>query len=173
MNEWRHSPGPRHLDSPRPDLVYLDDILVISKNLEEHAEHLQTVLQLLRTNKLSVKLSKCEFNKPEVKFQGHIVGKDGIKVDPEKIVVVRNWQQPKDVSDLWKFLIIIIIIEGLKVFGTDQLLQKMYSRVFIPSSSTNRPAEKANMVEVVNLKEQAARHRSRAAVRGKADCLNQ
>ena len=44
-------------------LVYLDDILVISKKPEEHAEHLQTVLQLLRTNKLSVKLSKCEFNK--------------------------------------------------------------------------------------------------------------
>ena len=49
-----------HLDDV---LVYLDDILVISKNPEEHAEHLQTVLQLLRTNKLSVKLSKCEFNK--------------------------------------------------------------------------------------------------------------
>ncbi len=69
-------------------LVYLDDILVFSKSPEEHAEHLRLVLQRLREHELYAKRSKCTFNRPELEFLGHIVGSEGIKVDPKKTAVV-------------------------------------------------------------------------------------
>ena len=63
-------------------LVYLDDILVFSKTQEEHLEHLRKVFEILRENKLFAKLTKCRFAKSELEYLGHVVGKDGIKVDP-------------------------------------------------------------------------------------------
>ena len=63
-------------------LVYLDDILIYSKTLDEHLKHMRIALQVLREAKLFAKLSKCEFCLPEVAFLGHLVGRDGIKVDP-------------------------------------------------------------------------------------------
>ena len=62
-------------------IVYIDDILVYSKNEEEHEKHLEIVLQKLRENKLYAKLSKCEFAKKEVEFLGHVVSTKGIEVD--------------------------------------------------------------------------------------------
>jgi len=85
-------------------LVYLDDILVFSKNQEEHLEHLRKVLDILRKNKLYAKLTKCHFAKEELEYLGHVVGKDGIKVDPRKIETVAKWARPKDVSQLRSFL---------------------------------------------------------------------
>ncbi len=84
--------------------IYLDDILIYSKTQEEHIEHLRKVLTLLREHKLYAKLSKCEFLKPELRFLGHIVSKDGLKVDPSKVAVVKNWQVPRTVKDLRAFL---------------------------------------------------------------------
>ena len=66
-------------------IVFIDRILVYSKNEEEHAEHLSTVLRLLRENQLYSKLSKCNFFHTEVHYLGHVVSKDGILVDPKKI----------------------------------------------------------------------------------------
>ena len=85
-------------------LVYFDDNLVFSKSAEEHAEHLQLVLQRLRESELYAKRSKCLFNQPELEFLGHIVGSEGIKVDPKKIAVVRDWAVPQNVSELRSFL---------------------------------------------------------------------
>jgi len=84
--------------------VYLDDILIYSKTHEEHYRHLEQVLATLREEKLFAKLSKCEFFKDELKFLGHIVGKDGVKVDPSKIAVVREWPQPKTPGEVRSFL---------------------------------------------------------------------
>jgi len=64
-------------------VVYLDDILVYSKNEEEHAEHLRLVLQKLREHQLYAKYSKCEFWLSEVTYLGHVISKDGIAVNPE------------------------------------------------------------------------------------------
>ena len=58
-------------------LVYLDDILVTPRTPEEHEKHFRTVLEVLRQHKLNVKLSKCELNRPELHFLGHVVGRDG------------------------------------------------------------------------------------------------
>jgi hypothetical protein len=69
-------------------LVYLDDILVFSKNEEEHIVHMSKVLKILRKHWLYAKLSKCHFAKDELHYLGHVVGKDGVKVNPAKIEIV-------------------------------------------------------------------------------------
>ena len=66
-------------------VVFIDDILIYSKSQEEHATHLELVLQRLRYEKLYAKFSKCEFWLEKVSFLGHIVSGDGISVDPAKI----------------------------------------------------------------------------------------
>ena len=71
-------------------VLNLDDILVFSKSHVEHAEHLRLVLQRLRDHELDAKRSKCLFNQSELEFLGHIVGSDGIKVDPRKTAMVRD-----------------------------------------------------------------------------------
>ena len=73
-------------------VVFIDDILIYSKNEEEHAKHLRIVLQRLREHKLYAKFSKCDFWLKEVQFLGHTISKDGISVDPSKIQDVLNWK---------------------------------------------------------------------------------
>src|SRR3954464_13474824 len=72
-------------------LVYLDDILVFSKNRKDHAIHLRLVLDKLREYQLYAKFSKCEFWLDEVLYLGHIISAKGIAVNPEKVSVVVNW----------------------------------------------------------------------------------
>jgi hypothetical protein len=85
-------------------VVFINDILVFSKNEEEHDEHLRLVLQKLRENQLYAKLSKCEFWLKEVSFLGHIISKGGIYVDPSKVKSVLSWNTPQNVSDILSFL---------------------------------------------------------------------
>ncbi|KAJ9514002.1 hypothetical protein QJQ45_021113 [Haematococcus lacustris] len=85
-------------------LVYIDDILVMSNTPEEHVQHLRQVLQLMRENKFYAKLAKCEFNKTQLAFLGHIVGSKGIAVDPAKVQVVKEWPTPRNLTDLQAFL---------------------------------------------------------------------
>ena len=84
--------------------VYLDDILIFSKTPQEHLQHIETVLQVLKEQSLFCKLKKCEFNKPELRFVGHIVGAKGIRPDPEKISAVTDWPSPHNLHELRKFL---------------------------------------------------------------------
>ena len=85
-------------------IVFIDDILIYSSSEEEHEYHLRLVLQRLREHQLYAKFSKCEFWLPQVAFLGHIVGKDGILVDPSKIEAVKNWPRPASVSEVRSFL---------------------------------------------------------------------
>ena len=85
-------------------LVYMDDILIISKTREEHLQHLKKVFQILQEEQLSVKLKKCNFFKTEVKFLGHIISAEGVKPDPDKVAAVDNWPLPKTQTDLRGFL---------------------------------------------------------------------
>jgi hypothetical protein len=75
-------------------IVFIDDILIFSKNEEEHDEHLHLVLQKLRENQLYTKLNKCEFWLKEVSFLGHIISEGGISVDPSKVKDVLSWNTP-------------------------------------------------------------------------------
>ena len=85
-------------------VVFIDDILIYSKNEEEHGEHLRVVLQRLRDHKLYAKFSKCEFWLTSVKFLGHTISKDGISVDPSKVQEVMDWKPPKSVHQIRSFL---------------------------------------------------------------------
>ena len=71
-------------------VVFINDILVYSKNEKEHEQHLRIVLQTLREKQLYAKLRKCDFWLKEVFFLGHIVSTEGIKVDPTKIEAIVN-----------------------------------------------------------------------------------
>jgi len=66
-------------------VVFIDDILIYSKNEEEHAQHLHIVLQRLREHQLYAKFSKCDFWLKEVPFLGHVISAEGISVDPSKV----------------------------------------------------------------------------------------
>jgi hypothetical protein len=85
-------------------VVFIDDILMYSRNKEEHEEHLRLILQKLRDNQLYAKLSKCEFWLEEVSFLGHVITKEGIAVDPGKVRDVLNWKPPTTVSEIRSFL---------------------------------------------------------------------
>jgi hypothetical protein len=85
-------------------VVYIDDILVFSRSPDEHVQHLRLVFQKLRDNDFKIKLAKCEFEKSEVKFLGHIVGADGVKVDPDKIAAISQWPPPTHLSALRSFM---------------------------------------------------------------------
>ncbi|KAJ1697055.1 hypothetical protein LUZ63_005567 [Rhynchospora breviuscula] len=85
-------------------VVFIDDILIYSKTLEEHEEHLQLVLERLRNHRLYAKLSKCEFWSEQVAFLGHIISGKGLAVDPDKIKAVTEWKPPKTVTEVRSFL---------------------------------------------------------------------
>ena len=85
-------------------IMFIDDILVYSKNEEEHEGHLRLVLQKLREHQLYAKFSKCEFWLKEVSFLGHIISNGGVAVDPKKVRDVLSWKPPKDVSEIRSFL---------------------------------------------------------------------
>ncbi|KAJ9522447.1 hypothetical protein QJQ45_008252 [Haematococcus lacustris] len=85
-------------------LVYLDDILVMSKDSEEHLVHLRRVFDLLRKNKFYAKLSKCEFMQRTLKFLGHIISAHGISVDPCKVTAISEWPVPTSLKTLQFFL---------------------------------------------------------------------
>ena len=85
-------------------VVYLDDIMIFSDTPDEHIQHIRTVLELLREHRLYAKKEKCTFNRTEVKFLGHLVGREGLRVDPTKVDSVKNWPEPVDVTQVRQFL---------------------------------------------------------------------
>ena len=85
-------------------LVSLDDILIFSKTKEEHMAHLAEVLEILRRHNFYATLSKCHFLQGELEYLGHIVGRDGIRVDPRKVKAVQDWEPKKTVHGIRSFL---------------------------------------------------------------------
>ena len=85
-------------------LVYLDDILVMSKTAEAHIGNLRQVFTKLREHRFQVKLSKCKFMDQQVKYLGHILSKDGIQADPSKIKTLVDWEPPSNGTGMLQFL---------------------------------------------------------------------
>ena len=85
-------------------VVYLDDIVIYSNTLEEHVEHLKSVLKVLRENELYVKREKCSFAKPEVDFLGHKIKEGRLMMDRAKIRAIVDWEAPTKVTELRSFL---------------------------------------------------------------------
>nr|GEV88052.1 putative reverse transcriptase domain-containing protein [Tanacetum cinerariifolium] len=85
-------------------IVFIDDILVFSNSKEENDDHLRTVLQILRQEKLYVKFSKCEFWLNSMAFLGYIVSAEGITMDPAKVEAITKWPRPTSVIEFRSFL---------------------------------------------------------------------
>ncbi|GJX79362.1 putative reverse transcriptase domain-containing protein [Tanacetum coccineum] len=85
-------------------IVFIDDILIYSKDEKEHEEHLKAILELLKKEKLYAKFSKCEFWIPKVQFLGHVIDSRGIHVDPAKIESIKDWASPKTPTEIRQFL---------------------------------------------------------------------
>ncbi|GJY12589.1 putative reverse transcriptase domain-containing protein [Tanacetum coccineum] len=85
-------------------IVFIDDILIYSKNKKEHEEHLKAILELLKKEELYAKFSKCEFWIPKVQFLGHVIDSQGIHVDPAKIESIKDWASPKTPTEIRQFL---------------------------------------------------------------------
>ncbi|KAJ0629961.1 putative nucleotidyltransferase, Ribonuclease H [Helianthus annuus] len=85
-------------------VVYLDDIVVYSRTLKEHVEHLRQVFQVLRENELYVKLEKCSFAQEEVEFLGHKIKEGRLMMDDAKVKAIQAWEPPTKVPELRSFL---------------------------------------------------------------------
>jgi hypothetical protein len=85
-------------------LVFIDDILIYSKNKEEHEKHLRLILQVLREHQLYAKFNKCDFFQKQVHYLGHDISKEGVAMDPDKIRSIMEWPTPKVVSDVRSFM---------------------------------------------------------------------
>ena len=85
-------------------VVFIDDILVYSKNKKEHVEHLRIILTHLREHQLYAKFSKCDFWLKEVQFLGHVLSAEGVAVDPSKVKDMLDWKPPAIVHQVRSFL---------------------------------------------------------------------
>ncbi|GJZ37460.1 putative reverse transcriptase domain-containing protein [Tanacetum coccineum] len=85
-------------------IVFIDDILIYSKNKKEHEEHLKVILELLKKEELYAKFSKCEFWLPKVQFLSHVIDSRGIHIDPAKIESIKDWTSPKTPTEIRQFL---------------------------------------------------------------------
>ncbi|GKE66274.1 putative reverse transcriptase domain-containing protein, partial [Tanacetum coccineum] len=84
-------------------IIFIDDILIYSKNKKEHEEHLKAILELLKKEELYTKFSKCEFWIPKVQFLGHVIDSQGIHMDPAKIESIKDWASPKTPTEIRQF----------------------------------------------------------------------
>lgn len=85
-------------------LVFFDDILVYNPSFEEHTEHLETVLQVLKSQQLYANYKKCEFAQKELAYLGHVISAEGVAVDREKIKAMLDWPLPITIKELRGFL---------------------------------------------------------------------
>nr|GEY12767.1 putative reverse transcriptase domain-containing protein [Tanacetum cinerariifolium] len=85
-------------------IVFIDDILIYSKNKKKHEEYLKLILELLKKEELYAKFSKCEFWILKVQFLRHVIDSEGIHVDPAKIKSIKDWASPKSPTEIHQFL---------------------------------------------------------------------
>ncbi|GBG64090.1 hypothetical protein CBR_g40539 [Chara braunii] len=85
-------------------IMYLNDILIFSKTVEEHVAHLDKVISLLRQHKFKINGEKCEFGRTRVLYLGHEISAEGLKPDDAKVANIRDWPHPQSVTEMRSFL---------------------------------------------------------------------
>src|SRR2546423_3554565 len=110
--------------------VYLNDVIIFTKGtFEQHMNYLQQVFEALRITNLKIKLKKCHFYLPNIHFLGHVVGRDGIKPDPEKIEKVKNYSILTNLTELRA---------ALGLFSYYRKFIKDFSRIAKPINAFSR-----------------------------------
>ena len=84
-------------------IVYLDDIFIFRKTLEDHLLHIFSVLERLREEKLLINLKKCSFAKKELVYLGFVVSPEGLKMDPKKVKAILEWPTPRSATEIISF----------------------------------------------------------------------
>jgi len=110
-------------------MVYLDDILVFSRDEETHRKHVRAVLTRVRDTRLTLKVSKCEFHTMETEYLGYVISPEGLRMDEEKIRTIRDWKEPTNVKGVQSFL-------GFANFYRRFI--RDYSKITTPLSSLTR-----------------------------------
>lgn len=85
-------------------VLFIDDLCIFDSDLDQHAQHVEIVLQTLRANQLYIKNTKSSWFQPEVEFLGHRIGRDGVSMDDGKVQAILNWPAPRTVADVRSFL---------------------------------------------------------------------
>lgn len=85
-------------------LVFVDDIVIYNKTIDEHVDHLSVVFKILQENKLYLKFRKCGFAQSKVEYLGHVVSDLGVATDPSKTPAIVQWPHPQNITDLRGFL---------------------------------------------------------------------
>ncbi len=116
-------------------LVYIDDVVIYSPTFEQHLIDLENVFQALKSANLTLKASKCQFCRREMRYLGHVITQNGIKPDPDLIKSVTNFPQPKKIKDVQSFL-------GLT--GYYRRFIKDYAKVAEPLLKQLRNSQKSN-----------------------------
>ncbi|CAF4749152.1 unnamed protein product [Rotaria magnacalcarata] len=116
-------------------LVYIDDVVIFSPTFEQHIKDLEKVFQALQSANLTLKASKYQVCRREMRYLGHIITQNGIKPDPDLIKSVKNFPQPKKIKDVQSFL-------GLT--GYYRRFIKDYSKIAEPLQQQLRNSQKGN-----------------------------
>src|SRR6266513_3408759 len=117
-------------------IVYLDDILIYSKNKEEHEQQLRQVLQRLKDHQLYAKLSKCTFFSSSIEYLGHIADGDGLRPNPRLVQALTDFPQPKTLKELQSFL-------GLANYYRKFIPN--FSRIVLPLTEATQNAMRSNL----------------------------
>lgn len=83
--------------------IYLDDIIIVSESFDERVRALNNVYNKLKSDGLTINMSKCNFCRPSLKYLGHVIDSKGLRTDPEKVECVANYKQPKKLKELKRF----------------------------------------------------------------------
>jgi len=89
-------------------LIYMDDIIIFSKTFDQHLEHLGKVFGKLRHSGLKLNANKCEFGMTQVRYLGHVINREGIHPNPEKVTAISNFPKPQNMSDVRRFLGLVL-----------------------------------------------------------------
>ena len=118
--------------------VFINDILIYSKNEQEHKEHLRIVLQVLREQQLYAKFSKCDFFKDKIRYLEHVVSNDGISIDTNKANSIMEWSNPKNIYDIRLFM---------GITGYYQKFKEGSSNISYPINSLQKKVKKFKWTE--------------------------
>ncbi|UYV69629.1 hypothetical protein LAZ67_7000033 [Cordylochernes scorpioides] len=118
--------------------VYIDDVLIASKNEIDHIQHLHTIFKRLSDHGLTINISKSVFGKPSLEFLGHIIDNKGIKPLPEKIRIVKDFPQPNSTRQLQRFIGLVNYYHRF-IKNSSHILAPLYSllKTKSPNASLN------------------------------------